>query len=74
MVIKCDVAVPEPIRVTTLPNLRPATWQVRHRKCDVAVPEPIRVTTMLQCSAGERLAYNTVVGYAKVRDHGVMTA
>ena len=42
-------------------------------KCDVAVPEPIRVTTMLQCSAGERLAYNTVVGYAKVRDHGVIT-
>ena len=57
-------ACPLPPCIRTPPNL-PYAFQVRHRKCDVSVPDPIRVTRMLKCSVEERLAYNTVVGYAK---------
>ena len=49
-----------------------STVMVRHLKADIDVPRPIRMTTRLECSAGERLAYNTLVSF--LRANLVLTA
>ena len=38
---------------------------VRHEKSATRIPPPLRRTVRLRCSAAERLAYNTVVGFAR---------
>ena len=47
-------------------------YMIRHLKRDIAVPPPIRSTVLLECSAAERLAYNSLVSF--LRANLVLTA
>lgn len=42
-----------------------AQLMVRHLKSSIQVPQPIRQTVVLQCSASERLAYNSLVSFLR---------